>query len=798
MRKVIIFFLFIITISLGAQESSQNLAYMKPVTVSQSAQNNPAAYAVDGDRETWWSADSHPPQWIEVDLQTPVDIERINLITSQDPAGETTHTVWGMLSDGQFYLLYEFKDSTGDDQELTVTPSSPWLNIERIRVESAESPSWVAWREIEVFGVAYQTEFIQVADDKWHFETAISQRPFIPFGVNYYDPATYHELPYPAFDVIGAFDSTTVDRQLREIRNLGANIVRIFLSVVSFEPDLYVLNEANFRKLDTLIQIARQQNLRIIFDLVNDWEGNPPWESWEYFADETTLLGYEYYLEAMGTRYADEPVIFSWSLQNEPYVRGPDSGIMGDLWIPYIQFKYGSDVSLAAAWSDYPRTGESWNQIKQPDYVSEYEPLNSPGDQRLYDYQLFREDIAYNWVRRLTNALYRNDRNHMITIGLDQHSTPIKNAVPDRTYTAFNPRKIAPFLDYTSIHAYNWWDDATVNIFIEAIARYNFSNKPVVLEEFNFREAGSTVTPLLNSSSGWLHWGTFAVADWDWSDNLFDNSENATTLGSTFSSVTDWIYDSVPIRAPDVASINIDLKQALTSVDYQNTKFPEYVNSFNGSGGPVGFTVSNYSSPLRLGKPGLDLPNQLLIGEEYKISWTRLDWPIIPQTTVSLLISRDGGDSWETITDNIKENEFSWQATGPESGQCIFRLLDVLDTNIFTESATEFSIGNPTTIEQNGENQSLAFRLFPAYPNPFNPTTMLSYQLDADNYVNLDVYNVKGQLVRTLVHGVQQTGTHHIAWNGLDDFGMSVSSGIYLYRLQAGSRMLTSKVLLMK
>ena len=51
-------------------------------------------------------------------------------------------------------------------------------------------------------------EFITVASDGWHFETAVNQQPFIPWGVNYYDPATFHTDPYAAFDVIGQFDST--------------------------------------------------------------------------------------------------------------------------------------------------------------------------------------------------------------------------------------------------------------------------------------------------------------------------------------------------------------------------------------------------------------------------------------------------------------------------------------------------------------------------------------------------------------------------------------------------------------
>ncbi len=211
-------------------------------------------------------------------------------------------------------------------------------------------------------------EFIKVASDGWHFETASSHKTFIPFGVNYYDPNTYHSDPYVAYDVIGKFDSARTDRQLAKIAGLGANIIRIFLSPVVFEPQLFQLKESSFKTLDTLITVSKKNNLYIIFDLLDTWEGEPSWQSWEYFADDQTIQGFEYFLKAIGERYKDEPTIFSWDLLNEPEVRGPDSGIMGDLFGVWIRFKYGTEDSLKSAWSDYPLSGESWQQIKTPSY----------------------------------------------------------------------------------------------------------------------------------------------------------------------------------------------------------------------------------------------------------------------------------------------------------------------------------------------------------------------------------------------------------------------------------------------
>ncbi len=84
------------------------------------------------------------------------------------------------------------------------------------------------------------------------------------------------------------------------------------------------------------------------------------------------------------------------------------------------------------------------------------------------------------------------------------------------------------------------------------------------------------------------------------------------------------------------------------------------------------------------------------------------------------------------------------------------------------------------------------------YPNPFNPQTTISYSIQEDNHVNLQVYNIKGQLVRTLVNQMEQKGNHSVVWTGKDDQGKSVSSGVYLYRLSSGTTNLTKKMLLLQ
>ena len=85
------------------------------------------------------------------------------------------------------------------------------------------------------------------------------------------------------------------------------------------------------------------------------------------------------------------------------------------------------------------------------------------------------------------------------------------------------------------------------------------------------------------------------------------------------------------------------------------------------------------------------------------------------------------------------------------------------------------------------------------HPNPFNPTTMIRFALPEATVVTLKVYDVQGRLVKTLVSGRHTpVGVHEIEWSGTDNNGMPVSSGVYFYRLTAGSETLTRKAVLLK
>ncbi|UCF06986.1 MAG: T9SS type A sorting domain-containing protein [bacterium] len=109
------------------------------------------------------------------------------------------------------------------------------------------------------------------------------------------------------------------------------------------------------------------------------------------------------------------------------------------------------------------------------------------------------------------------------------------------------------------------------------------------------------------------------------------------------------------------------------------------------------------------------------------------------------------------------------------------------------------TVHGPVLVSPGGGNDIPAvFRLDQNYPNPFNPITEISYDLPVDCHVTLEVYNVFGQRVATLVDAHQAAGTKVVQWEARDESGMAVTSGVYFYKLQAGSFSAIRKMVLLR
>ncbi len=109
---------------------------------------------------------------------------------------------------------------------------------------------------------------------------------------------------------------------------------------------------------------------------------------------------------------------------------------------------------------------------------------------------------------------------------------------------------------------------------------------------------------------------------------------------------------------------------------------------------------------------------------------------------------------------------------------------------------------NPTTvsIEEETEAPIMAkgYALYQAYPNPFNPSTKIEYEVGSIGNIKIEIYNLKGELVNTIVDGWHNLGSHQVIWNGKDNRDMQVPSGTYIYRLTSSGISFSKTVTLVK
>ncbi|RLC47342.1 MAG: hypothetical protein DRH57_04235 [Candidatus Cloacimonadota bacterium] len=148
-----------------------------------------------------------------------------------------------------------------------------------------------------------------------------------------------------------------------------------------------------------------------------------------------------------------------------------------------------------------------------------------------------------------------------------------------------------------------------------------------------------------------------------------------------------------------------------------------------------------------------------------------------------------------------------------EDGELMhFKLYDASNDNILDANETilfqnDSTIGNPdslflitssTPTDNYQSNMPHSFELKQNYPNPFNPQTVIAYQLPERAAVEISIYNILGQKVKTLVNDRKEAGYHKVIWNGKDAENRDVSSGIYFYKISTDKFSETKKCLLLK
>ncbi len=163
---------------------------------------------------------------------------------------------------------------------------------------------------------------------------------------------------------------------------------------------------------------------------------------------------------------------------------------------------------------------------------------------------------------------------------------------------------------------------------------------------------------------------------------------------------------------------------------------------------------------------------------------------------------------WEDTGDPADEpEEFLMEVTDPDPWErgvwTVFTILgdpisDGAGDEIYLDNVVLKQLGATAVDEDAIVNAPAVFALKNNYPNPFNPTTTIEYSLDKADDVTINIYSLTGQLVRTLINENVSAGTHSVRFNGLDNNGNALSSGVYFYTLQNSVQSVTKKMILMK
>ena len=312
-------------------------------------------------------------------------------------------------------------------------------------------------------------------------------------------------------------------------------------------------------------------------------------------------------------------------------------------------------------------------------------------------------------------------------------------------------------------------------------------------------------------------WGGYAKdIDHDGNDEVFFSSMGSWGVGSGDVYVVD--YDSgddvLTINQDHVKKIGTNVGQFIGDVGDGGYNGSESQTLFVG-GSPPNITAMEYLS----GDPSsassylehvvyygeLDVANTTTTTDEagattttYAQKWGFASKVMTHWDNVSLDFDMDGQKellvSFQGVPDSLSHTSYTWNAGTSQ--------YDTTVTTVANEKPWAFVILENSTA-QLGADEPVSFitpdqyRLAQNYPNPFNPNTTIEYTVPINRKVSVKVYNVTGQLVRTLVNNkMVNAGTHKIVWDGKNHLGNKVSTGMYLYSLEwAGAKKVKSMTL---
>ncbi|MCH7974188.1 MAG: T9SS type A sorting domain-containing protein, partial [Bacteroidetes bacterium] len=294
--------------------------------------------------------------------------------------------------------------------------------------------------------------------------------------------------------------------------------------------------------------------------------------------------------------------------------------------------------------------------------------------------------------------------------------------------------------------------------------------------------------------------GNFVI---EWKDNsnnedgfiiqrgIVDSGNTTSNIESLFK--MDSIMDFIPIivaidTVPSNTTIYVDTDTE-EGISYQYQ-----VEAFNSDGVSLSKTDTTKTTVSALIAPS-NLTAIILGATLMKV---KLEWVNNSQISFGVIIERSDNDSTNyVIVDSVGNSISSYTDSLLNIGHTYYYRIKAY--NPTASSAYVFVVsGIITDVESLDNLIPKEFTLEQNYPNPFNPSTIIRFGLSEASFVILKIYNMLGQEVKTLINKQMNTGTFNVQWRGDNDSGNKVSSGIYIYRVMAGSHIFTKKMILLK
>lgn len=324
---------------------------------------------------------------------------------------------------------------------------------------------WLGWGMMPARIQADELQWIEVAKDKRSFALSGTEQIFVPWGVNY-----DHDADGRLIEEYWEARWADVEGDFREIKELGANVVRVHLQVAKFMTGPEQPNEKSLAQLAKLVALAEREKLYLDLTGLGCYHKQDVPEWYDALSEVERWQAQTVFWQAIAKQCARSPAIFCYDLMNEPVVPGGRRKEKDWLGPPFAGKHFVQVITL--------------DQKERP-----------------------RPEIAKQWIHTLVRAIREVDRRHLITVGLVDWSLDR----PGLT-SGFVPDKVAEDLDFLCIHLYP--ENGKLDEQLATLKSFAAVGKPVVIEEtFPLKCSPAQMTEFLDRSRehacGWIsfYWG---------------------------------------------------------------------------------------------------------------------------------------------------------------------------------------------------------------------------------------------------------------------------------------------------